>query len=90
MILDDYGNAIGSYETFSEAAESLKSIVGADETAADDCVIIEYDKKGHAINACKYEDLLWIMLINERSIKLKWFVQYVRELDLFQAFGLVL
>ena len=57
MIIDSRGNAIDSFETFRLAVGVLKMIVEHEPEAKDELVIVEYDSKGHAINACKYEDL---------------------------------
>lgn len=58
MIIDSSsGNAIGSFDKFHLAAGALKMIVRHDPTAADECVIIEFDKDGIPTNACRYEDI---------------------------------
>ncbi len=51
------GNAVDSFENFNSAAESLKKICELEPECKEELSIIEFDSKGHAINACKYEDL---------------------------------
>lgn len=58
MILDSNGNALDSFNTFSVAALLLEEIVRQNPDYKDEFVIVEYDEEGHAINACKYEDLI--------------------------------